>query len=80
MTNVKEQNIENRNCFNKYFASYIFVSSGPKKSNTNFSKKRLSSRVTKDFGLIFFELSVVKQLKGRIVWVQKVILQNLLKF
>ena len=40
MTNVREQHIENRICFHKYFASYIIISSGPKKSNTIFFKKK----------------------------------------
>ena len=40
MTNVREQHIKNRICFDNYFASYLTVSSGPKKSNTNFFKKK----------------------------------------
>ena len=39
MTNVREPHMKNRICFDNYFAIYIIVSSGTKKSNTNFFKK-----------------------------------------
>ena len=79
MANVREQHIENRICFHKYFASYIIVSSGPKKSNTYFFKKKAIVPVKKDIGLIFLVLSSVTNVKEHFIRVQKMFQQSLWK-
>ena len=53
MTNVREPHIKKSSCFDKCFASCVIVSSGPKKPNTYFFKKKAVFPVTKDIGLIF---------------------------
>ena len=79
MTNVGEQRIKNRICFDNAFASYIIVSSGPKKSNTNFFKKRAVFPVTKDIGLIFPVLSSVTNVREQYIRVQKLFQHSLWK-
>ena len=79
MTNVREQHIENRICFHKYFASYIIISSGPKKSNTIFFKKKAIFPVTKDIGLIFLVLSSVTNVKEHFIGVQKLFQKSVWK-
>ena len=65
--------------FDVFCASYKFFSIGPKRYlETNVSKKDIFP-VTKEYGLMFFELSGATKLKGQIVCVQKVFLQILWK-
>ena len=79
MTNVREQHIKNKTCFGSFFASYIIVCSGTKKSNANFFKKRPSFPVTKDIGLLFLVLSSVTNVKEQFIRVQKLFQQSLWK-
>ena len=71
MTNVREQHIKKTSCFDNYFASCVIVSSGPKKSNTNFFFKKAVFPVTKDIGLLFLVLSSVTKIREHFIRIQK---------
>ena len=77
MTNVRKQHIKNTSCFDISFASYGIVSSGPKKSNTNFFKKMAIFPGPKDIGLHFLVLSSVTNLREKIITTKKLFSQSL---